>query len=542
MLGTILGGVGLFLLGMSLLTDGLQAVAGDSLRRGLQRWTKSSLSAVITGAMATAVVQSSSATTLLCIGFVGAGLLSFTSALGVVFGANFGTTVTSWIVATVGLKLKISYVALPLVGVGALGKLFLRGRHRSWGSVVAGFGLIFVGIGLLQEGMQSISGWFDPARFAGTGLGTTLLLVGVGIVMTVVMQSSSAAVATTLAAVDTGAIGLGHAAALVIGQNVGTTVTAIIGSLGGSAPVKRTAAAHTVFNVGTGLAALVLLPVFWAFMGDRAAQADPAIALSIFHSAFNLLGLLIFVPLIPRLARWLERIIPEVGAALTRRLAMGRAGFPEALLEAARKTARDIAVALLERAQPLIDGSSTELDEASHELLETAIQRTREALQDVRTDPAVPHQYRGHVAVLHTLDHLSRLLEALTETARIARIARGGEPKAMAEVLAPGLSDLKLWLAGDEGPPPPMERLSRSVAERRRRARPELLEATARGELTGDEAEAQLEAMRWVDRVGYHSWRATHHLQQALDEGQLPPSPAPESEGRRGDESYTVRA
>lgn len=541
MFGTILGGVGLFLLGMSLLTDGLQAVAGDALRRILKSWTRHRLGAVATGALATAIVQSSSATTLLCIGFVGAGLLPFVAALGVVFGANFGTTVTTWIVATVGLKVKIDVAALPLVGVGALMKLVLRGRRAGWGSAVSGFGLLFVGIGLLQNGMQGLSGVLDPARFSGTGIGSTLILVVVGVIMTVVMQSSSAAVATTLAAVDTGAIGLGHAAALVIGQNVGTTVTAIIGSLGGSAPVKRTAIAHTVFNVGTGVVALGLLPAFWQLMGERAAKADPAIAISIFHSAFNLLGLVLFVPFIPKLAGLLERAIPEAGADLTRRLRVGRAGLPDAVLEAARKTTRDIAAELLGEGRALLTGQERELDPKRAEVLDGALTRCRRALEELRTDPQVPHHYRAHLAVLHALDHLSRLYEALGETSRARAVSEGGVAGEMAKTLSPGLEQVALWLTDDDGPLPRIEPLARRMADTRRDARKDVLAAIARGEIDGEQAESQLEAMRWVDRLGYHTWRAVHHLVTAREEQSAPAAPAPESQGRRGDESYAVR-
>ena len=249
MVGTLLGGIGLFLLGMLMLTDGLQALAGDRLRSALRRYTRTRPSAILTGAAVTAVVQSSSATTLAVIGFVGAGLLSFRQALGVVFGANLGTTTTAWLVAGVGLKVSVSAFALPLVGVGSLGKLFGSGRIVPVGTAVAGFGLVFVGIDVLQSGMQGLTSRFDPARFTDLGVLGYALLVAVGALMTVVMQSSSAAVTTTLAAIAAGSINLEHAAALVIGQNVGTTVTASVAAIGGSAAARRTAVAHVAFNL-----------------------------------------------------------------------------------------------------------------------------------------------------------------------------------------------------------------------------------------------------------------------------------------------------
>lgn len=539
MLGTVLGGIGLFLLGMSLLTDGLQAVAGDALRDGLRRFTRHRLAAVATGAVATAVVQSSSATSLLCIGFVAADLLSFTAALGVIFGANFGTTVTTWIVAGVGLKLKIDVAALPLVGIGALMKLILRGRRAGWGSAVAGFGLLFVGIGLLQEGMAGAASRFDLSHFGEGGLGTTVLLVLVGVVMTVVMQSSSAAVATTLAAVDTGAISLLGAAALVVGQNVGTTITAAIGAIGGGAAVKRTAAAHTVFNLGTGVVALALLPIVGGV--DALRSLDPTLVLSGFHSAFNLLGLLIFVPFIPQLAAALERALPDAGASLTRRLALGRGAHPEAVLEAVRKTVRDVAGAAMQQALPLLLGTRSELPPDAHVELDQALARCRSTLDGLRTDPEQPHQYRAHVALLHALDHVARFVEALAEDARVHTTAGEGLAHELASELAPGLEQVTLWLESDEGPSPDIEGLSRRIASQRREGRQGLLSTAAASRLDGAATEAQLEAMRWVDRLGYHGWRAVHHLRNALADVGAQVSPTPESEGRRGDESFVAR-
>ncbi|MFP5380591.1 MAG: Na/Pi symporter, partial [Vicinamibacteria bacterium] len=178
------------------------------------------------GAGITALVQSSSATTLATIGFVSAGLLSLPNAIGVVIGANIGTTATGWLVSLLGLKLSIGKIAMPLIGVGALLRLLARERLAQAGLALAGFGVIFVGIDALQAGMAALAGRVDPAQFPVAGLAGRLLLVLLGVLMTVIMQSSSAAVATTLTALSGGAITLDQAAALVIGQNVGTTVTA----------------------------------------------------------------------------------------------------------------------------------------------------------------------------------------------------------------------------------------------------------------------------------------------------------------------------
>src|SRR5215470_2110011 len=192
---TLLGGLGMFLLGIHHLTDGLKSLAGDSLRRALQRLVSGRFSAVGFGALFTAAIQSSSATIFTVIGFVSAGLITFPQALGINIGATLGTTSTPWMVAILGFRIRIALVALPIVG---------RGRWRSLGAVLAGFGLIFTGIDYLQVAMKGIS--WDLESFAGTGAAARWRLAAIGVVMTIVMQSSTAAAATTLVALDAGSL------------------------------------------------------------------------------------------------------------------------------------------------------------------------------------------------------------------------------------------------------------------------------------------------------------------------------------------------
>lgn len=540
MVGSLLGGIGLFLLGMELLTDGLQTAAGDSIRTALRRYTRSRASGVLVGAAATALAQSSSATTLAVIGFVGAGLLPFEQVLGVVYGANVGTTVTAWIVATVGLKVNMSWFALPLVGAGAVIKLFTRGKRSALGAALAGFGLIFVGIDVLQTGMMGLADKFDPREFALSGFAGRVALLALGVLMTVVMQSSSAAVATTLTAVHSGALTIEQAAAVVIGQNVGTTVTAMIAAAGGSSPARRVAAAHVIFNVGTGALALVLLPAFVDLVERWIGRGDPSVALSGFHTAFNVLGVLLFLPLTGRLAAALEKRFPERGSALTARLSRAGATVPAVAVEAARLTANDIGRAATElAAKALRDSDAAEEGEPDRAEIAAALVAAREHLKAVRTDPAAPAVYRQHIAVLHAIDHLHRLTEALGEHRNARAAKRDATIHAAAEKVAAALDDAARWLAvDDESPPPPLDATSRAVAEQRRGERAAMLERTAAGELSPADAEVLLEAMRWVDRIGYHAWRAVHHLDAADRDLPLAPPPAPEREGRRADESY----
>ena len=420
LIGTIIGGVGLFLLGMTLMSDGLRSVGGNALRSLLQKWTGTRFSSVATGTAITALAQSSSATTLATIGFVSAGLLTFTQAVGVIFGANLGTTMTSWLVALIGLKLQISTVALPMVGLGAFLRLLAKGRPAHIGGVLAGFGLIFVGIDVLQAGMQTISQGISPADFAVEGLLGRLLLIGVGIVMTVVTQSSSAAIAATLTALSSGAIDLPQAAALVIGQNVGTTITAAVGSIGATIPARRTALAHILFNVMTGLIAFAILPLFLDLVQDvtsSTGSVDHATFIAAFHTAFNILGVAVMLPFLAHFSRLVERLIPGPERMFTSGLDDSAQLVPTIGLDAAAHSVSEMIQVLIDAVREgLEDPKDGQAVARLEPHLEDGITRTRRFLRGVQTTPSDDQLFARHVAVLHALDHLQRCLAWARET------------------------------------------------------------------------------------------------------------------------------
>lgn len=309
-LGLIAGGLGLFLLGMGLMTDGLKLAAGPALHRILAGATRTRLHGLGSGMLVTTLVQSSSAVTVATIGFVNAGLLSLGPALWVLFGANVGTTMTGWIVALVGLKFKVEVLAMPLVGVGVLLRLTGEGRrHGAIGTALAGFGLLFMGIALLQEAFGGLAGQLSLPK--GEGPAALLAQLAIGVLMTVLMQSSSAAMAITLTAAQGGLVDMQGAAAVVIGANIGTTVTALLAAIGATPNARRAAAAHVVFNLLTGTVALLLLPWIMGALGHlREALAlppDPAAKLALFHTAFNSLGVLLIWPLADPLTHWLQQ-------------------------------------------------------------------------------------------------------------------------------------------------------------------------------------------------------------------------------------------
>jgi len=309
---TFLGGVGLFLLGMKLMTDGLKVAAGDALREILARGTATTPRGIISGIGITAVVQSSSAVIFATVGFVNAGLLTLFQAVGVIIGSNIGTTATSWLVALVGFKVNLQALAMPAIAIGMI--LRVTGgstRRASLGDALTGFGIFFLGLNVLKETFEGFGEGIDLAQYAGHGVLSLLAFAVIGGVLTVVMNSSSAALAITLTAAGSGLIPLNAAAAMVIGANVGTTSTALFAVIGATSAAKRAAMAHVLFNAVTGVVAFIALPLLLWLVVHIAELLDlepgPATFLAIFHTITKLTGMLIFWPLTPWLVGFLEK-------------------------------------------------------------------------------------------------------------------------------------------------------------------------------------------------------------------------------------------
>lgn len=312
LIARLIGGIGLFLLGMRLMTEGLRVAAGPALREVLTRSTRTRLRGVASGVLVTGLVQSSSAVTVATIGFVNAGLLSLSQALVVTYGSNIGTTITGWLVAAIGFHVDVRAFALPLVGIGMALRLLVRhGRLGPVGEAVAGFGVFFLGIDVLRFAFEGLGSHIELGALVGAGPLRALLFVGIGFGLTVLMQSSSAAIAIVLTAAGGGVIPLGTGAALVVGANLGTTSTAMLAVIGATPNAKRVAAGHVAFNLVTGLVALALLPVLLlAIVQGRELlhlEAEPAAVLAAFHTLFNLLGVALLWPLTGRLIRFLDR-------------------------------------------------------------------------------------------------------------------------------------------------------------------------------------------------------------------------------------------
>jgi phosphate:Na+ symporter len=312
----LLGGLGLFLLGMTMMTEGLTRAAGGALQRVLDSWTATRLRGLLTGMAITAVVQSSTAVTVATVGFASAGLLTLHQAVWLVFGTNIGTTVTGWLVALVGVKVDVGRLALPLLGMGMLLRLAVR-RQARWsgaGMALAGFGAFFLGVATLQAGFVEVAPLFTGLDLPESGWLGRLGFVMLGILLTSLTQSSSAAIAITLTASASGNLPAEMAAAVVVGTNIGTTSTAVLAALGAGPMARRVAGAHVAFNLLTAAVALLALP--WllaaaqAVAGLAGGQANLPAQLAVFHTLFNCVGLALILCVADRLVALLIRLFP----------------------------------------------------------------------------------------------------------------------------------------------------------------------------------------------------------------------------------------
>jgi phosphate:Na+ symporter len=328
----LLAGLGLFLFGMHQLELALKQLAGRPFKQFLRQHTQHPVKGILAGALTTAMLQSSSVVSLIVLAFVGTGIISLASAIGIVFGSNLGTTATGWIVATIGFKLDIEALALPLVAIGGFGVVWSRAGTRRAGlsQLVAGFGLMLMGLEFMKSGSIAATQLFDPAAL---GRYPPIVFLAVGFLLTAIIQSSSATIMITLSALYAGVIPLTSAAAVAIGADLGTTITALLGALVGSVSKKRVAAAIILFNVVTDAIAFAFLKPLLTLITDVIGLSDPLYALVAFHSLFNLIGLILFMPFIPLLSRKLGDRFGGRDISLLRYIGRKDASMPVAAIE-----------------------------------------------------------------------------------------------------------------------------------------------------------------------------------------------------------------
>ena len=319
----LLGSLALFLYGMKIMSEGLQKFAGDRLRRILTAMTTNRVTGVLTGVLITALIQSSSATTVMVVSFVNAGLLSLSQSIGVIMGANIGTTVTAWIISALGFKVDMAAMSLPLLAIG-VPLLFSGKSNRKYiGEFIFGFSFLFMGLSMLKENAPDLGQNPEMLSFVQNytdmGFASVILFVLIGTVLTMIVQASAATMAITLIMCANGWISFELGAALVLGENIGTTITANLAALTGNVPAKRAALAHLVFNVFGVIWVLCLFTPFtqaisW-FVTDVMQTTDEAVAvsfkLSAFHTAFNICNVLILIWFVKLIEKTVCKIIPQ---------------------------------------------------------------------------------------------------------------------------------------------------------------------------------------------------------------------------------------
>ncbi|MGM0533234.1 MAG: Na/Pi cotransporter family protein [Campylobacterota bacterium] len=306
----IVFGIAVFLIGMFFMEDGFKMFAGGTLQRILKKTTSNIYKAILSGFFATAIVQSSSLVVVIAISFLSANLMGLLGGVGIVFGSNLGTTATTWIVAALGVKIKIAVFAMPMVVFGVMFRFLKSDALKGFGNVLIGLGFIFLGIDYMKEGFEGIKDTIDLTEFSKEGILGILMYLAIGVGITVLVQSSSATMALAVTALATGQIMYYDALSLAIGANIGTTITAILASIASNSDGKRLALAHVIFNVVTAVLAIVLMPVL-AQMVEISARAlsfeDPAMKLALFHTFFNILGVLAVVPFSKPMVSYLSK-------------------------------------------------------------------------------------------------------------------------------------------------------------------------------------------------------------------------------------------
>ncbi len=325
----LIGALCFFIYGMKVMSEGIQKLAGNSMRKILSTLTTNRFAGVFTGFSTTALIQSSSATTVMLVSFVNAGLLSLTQSIGVIMGANIGTTITAWLITLLGFKVKMGAIALPLIGIGFPMMFSSKGKLKALAEFIVGFALLFLGLDELKHAVPDIKN--NPevldflAHWTSMGFLSTILFVAIGTILTVVVQSSSAAMALTLVLCANGTIPFEAAAAMVLGENIGTTITANLAAMVGNVHAKRTARAHFIFNI---FGVIWMLIAFQGFMygidvymtdsGQGSPLAEPGsvpTALSIFHTIFNIMNVVLLIWFVNFIARVVTRMVPSKGDA-----------------------------------------------------------------------------------------------------------------------------------------------------------------------------------------------------------------------------------
>lgn len=511
---TLLGGIGMFLFGMHTMTGALRQLASGQMRAILSRMTRSPATGAAAGAISTALVHSSSAVMVTTIGFVGAGLITFSQSIGIIYGANVGTTVTGWMVALLGLKLKIGVLALPVLLAGALLQLLGRGKWARTGAALAGASLLFLGLDMMQDGARVLQGYVTPQSFPADSLGGRARLLLIGLVITVVIQSSSAGVAMTLVMISAGTLTLGQGAAMIIGMDIGTTFTGMLATIGGSRAMRRTAVAHVAYNIVTGIAAFASLGVAVPML-LRVFGGDAPEALVAFHTLFNLLGVCLMLPVTAPFARFIEWLVPDrgtLGSAVPDRSLLEDAG---AALDSAGASATALASALFSGlGAVLAPAPRRAMLEEVRPGLEAALDDLEDYLTRIRVPEGQQEPLARYSALLHQADHLRRLAGRSAQEDMLPLVLEDRMLHRPALAFGAALRRAGAAMA-DPREAARFDRLSRTIAGRTARLRRSALLREHLGMVSTAGVFDLTDAMRWLQRSAEHAERILHYGQAA---------------------------
>lgn len=540
----LFGALGVCLLGMRLMSESLQRVAGDRLRGLLGKLTSNRFKGVLTGLVVTGLIQSSSAATVMVVSFVSAQLMTLTQAIGVIMGANIGTTITGWIVSVIGFKFNVISIALPAAGIGVCINYLRSEKAKEWGNVLLGFGLLFLGLGLLKEVIPPLD---DPQQLAFLqkltqyGFLSVLLFVGVGTALTVLLHSSAATMTLTLTMAAMGWIPYHLAVATILGENIGTTATANLAAIGASTEARRAARVHLLFNVfgviwSLALMDIYLLPIVdWLVPGNpnvdllqlegaAAAKAASVVTLHLagVHTAFNVTNTIIMLPWVRQLERLVTSWVPGETSGRSRLRFLTPTGIeaPELLLIQAGKEMQhmtEVVRSMFADAMRIL----THPEEQLKKLVEATIEKEDEVDQLEReiseiltrsTTSATPQPTARKVAEMAENTHrLERIGDHCSVLVRIARRMHDAgktftagdldELRSLGDLVDEALANLGRYLAGDLAAVEVAEEIEQRVDLRRRHLRTSHVERLKQTTEWVHESLAFLDAITHLEEV-----------------------------------------
>lgn len=518
---TLLGGLGIFLIGLIIMTKGLQSLAGDTLRNAMLHFTKSPYSGALSGAIMTTLLQSSSATTVAAVGFVGAGIISFSQSLGIIFGANIGSTFTGWLVAIFGFKFNLETFVLPFIFLGAILKLFAKENVASAGFTLAGFGLIFVGISTMQEAVSGFENILTPDLLPNDSFVGRLLLIAIGIGITMITQASSAGIAMTLTLLYGGAVNFEQALALIIGMDVGTTVTAAMATIGANINAKRTGFSHVIYNFISAIFAFLFITPFISILNYIKPEfilENAQIAVVVFHSSYNIISVLLILPFTNIFANFIKKLIKENSNNSINNLNEEFLKEPKLALNATLQSIIKEYITILKHIEFILNKES-KYQRMDIKEVQNILNITHKFLDKIHIKQKDSPDWAYLVDLIHAIDHLQRLHERCEEEEdriicakniiELKDILNQFHTNILSTILVQKTNNWNQLIKNSE-------ELTTDIEKIRQQYREDIANKIATGELDVPDGSDRLEAIRWINRVSIHIYRINYYIHKAI--------------------------